>query len=142
MTRKVLTSFFLLFAFSLIQAHNFIPHIHLDDVFETSHQHSHGHDHEHDAQEPTQSDDDKEPFAFFSHLQHLMTTEDLTFELAVNFRFERALALQHLISKIDLVLLPSTIPIKPRTSNYVQIRPYNQTHQESHSLRGPPAYSV
>ena len=49
MIKRLSISFCLLLALVTLQAHNFIPHYHENDAFETKHHHHHDHDDDDDA---------------------------------------------------------------------------------------------
>lgn len=70
MLKRPVIAFFVLLAFAMLQAHNFMPHQHHDDGHaKHSHQHDQGkhHDHDRDDDENGKTDDHDAPFQAAGH---------------------------------------------------------------------------
>jgi hypothetical protein len=70
MLKRPIIAFFVLLAFAMLQAHNFMPHQHHDDAYaKHSHQHDQGkhHDHDTDDEEKGKTEDHDSPFHAAGH---------------------------------------------------------------------------
>ena len=138
MSKKTFISTILLFAFSLVLVHNFIPHHHHDPGHSGDISH---HEHHHDKQDQDHQSENNEPIGFFSHLTHLITTTEFSFTFSNNHNFQKTQTLKQYIKKTDFVFRQLKIPIKPEPPHYILIAS-KQSFYSTHSLRGPPVLSV
>lgn len=141
MSKKVFISSVLLFAYSLVQVHNIIPHFHYNEVSEFTHNHDHHHDHHYDKQESKQDNENDDPIGFFSHLTHLATTKELSYELSTSLNFNKIQSIEHFITKECLVLKELIILIRPGPTIEFVLK-VKQIIFSTHILRGPPVDSV
>ena len=129
-------SLLLLFAVSFVLMHNVIPHHHHDEISEIN---NHEHHHHHDKKGKDHHNENNEPIGFFSHPTHIL--------ISIEFIFSRDNSLQktQYVSQFflldDIVINLEVIPIKQKPPNYIYVIPL-QFSCSTHSLRGPPVYSV
>jgi hypothetical protein len=106
MFKRLAISFWVLCAFALLQAHNFIPHHHTEMVIG----HSHSHDrHHHDQDE--EDNDESEPF---THLQHSSDFEKvITKPFVIKDVIAKPIASETFFSRLYNTLASLENPPKP-----------------------------
>ena len=127
----------LLFVFSFVLAHNIIPHHHHHD--EVSEINNHEHKHHHDKKEHDHHDENDEPIGLFSHSTHILASTEFIF--SCNNSFQETEDDNQFVPITDLVIKPTTIPIKWKPPNYISAIPLH-CFGFAFSLRGPPVFSV
>ena len=135
MTKKTFISTLLLVVFSFALAHNVIPHHHHDEISKIN---THEHKHHHDNKEQDHPNENKEHTGLFSHSTHIVASTEFTF--INNNRFQKIQYAKQLGLFTNLIFKQITV-VKQESTNYpfvIPIRPYYATH----SLRGPPLFSV
>tara|TARA_R110002072_G_scaffold303009_1_gene491296 strand:- start:6260 stop:6613 length:354 start_codon:yes stop_codon:yes gene_type:complete len=116
--------------------HNVIPHHHHDDISEIN---NHEHHHHHDNKEKDHHNENDEPIGLFSHPTHILASTEFIFSSNDNFQKTQNDNQYFLIT--DIVIKPTTIPIKRNSPNYISVIPLRLSYS-TNSLRGPPAFSV
>jgi hypothetical protein len=136
MRKRNFISLVLLFIFSFVLLHNVIPHHHHDELSEIN---NHEHKHHHDKKEPDHQNKNDEPIGFFSHPTHILASNEFIFSRDNSFQKTQYVSQIFLID--DYVIKPTAIPIKHKPPNYISVIPL-QFFYSTHSLRGPPVFSV
>lgn len=145
MNKKVIISFLLLFAFSFLLAHNFIPHHHHEDVSEKNHDKHHHHDsekHHHKKEHDNKSEkhDENLPIELFSHTSTLFIHSELS--ISINRQGSKNLQPKlNLIGKIESQYKQLKIPLAHKLSYFYLFDNSTQTYCYSNSHRGPPFLS-
>ena len=149
MVKKSFISTILLFAFSFMLIHNIIPHHHYNEASEISNHHHHddiaganNHEHHHrDTKEKAPHDKSDEPVSFFTHITHLLISNEVVFnnihKLQKTQNVKQFVLNTYLAPKFTGV----NLDIKRKPPNYrnvIPILPFLYTN----FLRGPPALSV
>lgn len=136
MSKKTIISTILLFAFSFVLVHNIIPHHHHDEVSGIE-----NHEHHHDKQGQNHHGENDEPIGLFSHLTHLITTPELSFTFSNNHSLQKTQTLKQVVKIANFAFRQLKIPIKPEPPPCIFIAA-KQYFYSTHSLRGPPVFSV
>jgi hypothetical protein len=129
-------SLILLFVFSFVLVHNVIPHHHHDEISEIN---NHEHHHHHNNKEKDHHNENDEPIGHFSHPTHILASTEFVFSTDNSIQKTQTFNQFFLIT--DLVIKSTTVPIKRKPPNYISAIPL-QLYDFTHSLRGPPAFSV
>ncbi len=136
MKRRNTIVFFLLLAFSMFQAHNFMPHRHDETAAHTHHHHDHTGAHHHQA--PAE-DDGHQPFNDVNHSADFGKV--LTVPQAGKHLPVPSVALDLMIAAAILLPAPDEIPppdyIPPDNITFT-----NLLHYTAVPLRAPPAFIV
>lgn len=142
MFKRPVIAFFVLLAFAMLQAHNFMPHQHHDDhLAKHSHSHDQGkhHDHEEDDEEKGDTEDHESPFHAAGH------NADFG-KIVIKPQENGGLNFQTADIPVDLTgvfayLFAPDIP--PPNLPPAQNESFlNFTNSPSLSLRGPPAFTT
>lgn len=145
MDKKVIISFLLLFAFSFLLAHNFIPHHHHEDVSEINHDKHHHHDsveHHHKKvhDNKCENHDENEPIGFYSHSNTLFLHSELSIRANRKDSNNYHPTLK-LIRKSEGYFKQLNIFLARKLSYFYLIDSSTQTYYYSDSHRGPPSLS-
>ena len=120
-------SLVLLFIFSFVLVHNIILHHHHDEISKINN-HEHKHHHEND-----------ESIGLFSHPTHILASSEFT--ISSNNSFKKTQNHNQYFLITNLVIKPTTIPIKRKPPNYISEIPLLSFYN-THSLRGPPMFLI
>jgi hypothetical protein len=136
MKKNKYISLVLLFVFSFVVVHNIIPHHHHDEISKIN---NHEHHHHHDKKEKDHHNENDEPIGLFSHSTHILASSEFTISNDNSFQKTQNHNLYFLLD--DFVIKPTSIPIRQKPPNYISVIPL-QFPYFTHSLRGPPIFSV
>lgn len=144
MLKSKFISLFLFFAFTVLQAHNVLPHHHhehLKDIAKHHHGEQQDHQHHHEEDGNHQDEDEHGGSDLFFHFTHSNTSAEILHSAAAGYSVKKAKTKTPFVSGIAFVCKYPKIPSDPEYPLSANISISSPSYS-SCQLRGPPAYAL